>query len=180
MTQNLAKFNDPMVDLTSAEQLVLTSILQGAKISRATSNIRDGSKMRSKKKIKRRYRKINQLSGPIYGIDAYKERLNEDNKFDTSSIKAINRQLKLNIQGKRNASKIEMNTGHMSDINKRKKYQAPVPIPRNPEMEIKLKKYINIISSSEHEFHDFIQTDLIDKIVSEVFLKSDYRKFISK
>jgi hypothetical protein len=146
MTQNFGKSNDPMTDLTSAEQLVLNSILQGAKISKATHGVREDSKLRNKKKIRRRYRKITQLSGPIHGIDAYKEHHNDDKKLNLSSIKGINRQFKVHIQGKRNASKIELNNGHLSDGVRRKNFNAPVALPRNPDIEIKLKKYINILS----------------------------------
>ena len=135
--------------------------------------------MRSKKKQRRRYRKYTQLSSVMHGMDAYKERLNEDNKFDSSSIRNINKQLNAHIQNKRNAQKMDI-SGHLSDVTKRKKVAAVNYQPRSNEAEIKLKKYIDIVTNSETDFQDFIHTELIHMIVNEVMLKQDYRKLLSQ
>lgn len=115
----------------------------------------------------------------MHGIDAYKEHLNEDNKFDSTSIRNINKQLNAHIQNKRNAQKMDI-SGHLSDMTKRKKVTSMNYQPRSNEAEIKLKKYIDIVTNSETDFQDFIHTDLIHKIVNEVMLKQDYRKFVSQ
>jgi len=85
----MIKFNDPVVDLTQAEQKMLSCILQGAKINRLVSNFRGGSKIRSKSKVKRRYRKNNQANMTVSGIDVYKDRFDEEAKIDYTAVKSV-------------------------------------------------------------------------------------------
>ena len=111
------KVRDVNEDLSKGELILLQSILQGNKISKATQNIRGNSKLRSKKKLKARYRKhtyFTELS--LSGLDPYKQPLNENMKFDQTSFKNINRQLQGHIQGKRNAKKNEITTNIQSDV----------------------------------------------------------------
>lgn len=99
-----------MVGLINPEQLILASILQGSKLKNNAINIRDNSKFRSHKRRRRRYKKPPQFTRKI---DAYKEHLNEENKFDISSVKAINKQLKPTIYGKRNLPKMDLSMGNI-------------------------------------------------------------------
>lgn len=111
------KCRDTNDDLNKNELILLQSILQGDRISKVTSNIRGNSKLRSKKKLKARYRKhtyFTELS--LSGLDPYKQPLNENLKFDQTSIKNINKQLQGHIHGKRNANKAEMVSNNQSEV----------------------------------------------------------------
>ena len=112
------KCRDTNDDLNKNEFILLQSILQGEKISKVTSNIRGNSKLRSKKKVKNRYKKHTFFTDLSFsGFDPYKHSLNDNLKFDQTSIKNINRQLQGHTQGKRNINKAEMATNNYSDSN---------------------------------------------------------------
>ena len=125
-----------MVDLTKPEQLILASILQSSKANNKPLNIRDNSRFRSNKRKRRRYRKVTQFTGKM---DAYKEHLNEENKFDQSSVKAINKQLKAHLHMKRNLPKMDHLSSHINEKGGNKKVPLPIYSSHNNEADLKLK-----------------------------------------
>jgi hypothetical protein len=87
MVNTMVGFIDPTVDLSPAEQTMLNSILQGAKINRIVNTLRDNSKLRGKNKFRKRYRKNpNKTMG---GMEAYKERLDEEDKIDYGGMYSV-------------------------------------------------------------------------------------------
>lgn len=111
------------------------------------------------------------------GFDPYKESLNEISKFDQSSIKNINKHLQSHVQGKRNLAKIELVSNNHSEVTKKK---VAAYVPKNNNGEIKLKNYITMVLNCECDFEELVDTSLIRKIVNEVMLKQDYKKFVTK
>ncbi|CAI2380518.1 unnamed protein product [Moneuplotes crassus] len=179
-TIQVQKNTDPMIDLTNPEQVLLASILQGSKLGSKVVSIRDASRFRSKKRNRRRYRKAASNSGAMH---PYKERLNEENKFDQTSIKAINKQLKPSMLARRNLPRMDLSVSHISEETRKRKI-PPTYTSSTADLDQKmincLKKYMISLSDCENDFEDFQDSDFAEVIAKEVLSKPDYRRFVMK
>ena len=153
--------------LTRSELIVLQSIVQGSKIKKVTSNIRHPSRYRSKKRNRSRYRQSAGQTRDVFG--AYKESpmdLTSSKNFTFKRTLANLPKSSVGTHGKRNlTSKLTVEQSKMNT--------------RIYDVDIKVKKYIEMLMDQKSEFDDLISdAELYDNIISQILLKPEFKKFV--